>query len=238
MGIKSVLIKIPPVRWLAAITRGPRNKFRTWKKSRKPLPSAEELMNHYSSPEYLAHKRDRFELAEEYIALIRKDIGDGHKVADFGCARGLVTREIQKFSRSVMGIDFSKAFLEFARKNIGEENVIQSDLCALPPAVPKDFEVIWCSEVIEHVQQPEKLFQSAHSVLVPKGKFIVTFPPADYTGKNPDWDDIDKHLWCFTKDGIEKIASPWFSVENYVAPGDAVGQRITFIKKNAEEKGS
>ena len=231
MGVRTVLLKIPPIRWLAALTRGMRKRTHDSWQSHRPAPSTEELAKHYSSEEYLAHKRDRFELREEYIALLRQTIGEGKKVADFGCARGLVTREIQKFSKEIFGIDFSPAFIEEAKKNLGEEFVLQADLCNLPDSVPKDFDAIWCSEVIEHVRNPEKLFQSAHGILKENGRFIVTFPPGDFTGRNPNWDNIDKHLWCFTKDGLAKIASKWFDVENFIPYDDAAGQVLTFKKK-------
>jgi len=50
------------------------------------------------------------------------------------------------------------------------------------------FDFVLCSEVIEHVLHPEKVFEGIHNVLKEGGRFLVTTP--NYRKKRPDWVDI------------------------------------------------
>ena len=114
---------------------------------------------------------------------------------------------------SFTGIDFSPVFVDQAKRNLGEKNVLQGDVCDLPDTLPRDFDLIWCVEVIEHVKEPSKLLRNAAEHLVDGGRFVLTFPQARFTGKNPEWKNIDRHLWCFEKTGILQLTEPFFIFE-------------------------
>jgi SAM-dependent methyltransferase len=88
------------------------------------------------------------------------EIGAGTKVADFGCGPGLYTTRLARREADVVGIDFSKRSIEYARKNATKEGLsvryvnqnylefetddrfdlvvmIMCDYCALSPAQRK-----------------------------------------------------------------------------------------------------
>jgi 2-polyprenyl-3-methyl-5-hydroxy-6-metoxy-1,4-benzoquinol methylase len=159
------------------------------------------------------HKKDRNSMSEEWKKWIREIVGENKKVLDFGCARGLLSREMLPYSKRVMGMDFSPVFVQQAKNNLGKDNVILGDVCNPPDSLPKDFDVVWCIEVIEHVLEPAKLIQQAAEHLTESGRLVLTFPKSKFTGRNPNRKDIDRHLWCFDEAGIMELTEPYFVFE-------------------------
>ena len=58
----------------------------------------------------------------EWIAE-RFGVGDGAKIADFGCGPGLYTTRLARKGADVTGIDFSMRSIEYARKTAREEGL-------------------------------------------------------------------------------------------------------------------
>ena len=174
-------------------------------------PSKNALIEHYSSNTYQTHKKDRQEISDEWKRYIYEIVGENKKVLDFGCARGLLSKEMIPYSKMVVGIDFSPEFIEQAKKNLGKENAILGDVCDPPDFLPKDFDVVWCVEVIEHVMEPKKMIKAAAKHLADDGRLVLTFPKSKFTGKNPEWKNIDRHLWSFDENGIIELTEPFFN---------------------------
>ena len=65
-------------------------------------------------------------------------IADGEKILDVGCGTGSLTFTLPRKARlhSVVGIDYSEAYVEFARRHIGDARITidHGDACALPYA--------------------------------------------------------------------------------------------------------
>jgi ubiquinone/menaquinone biosynthesis C-methylase UbiE len=119
--------------------------------------------------------------------LFRKALRDHHhlSVLDVGCGDGYhlcVFNTIDNVEETVRfcGIDKSEKHVEFASrvcrelqfKNI---NFLVGSAEALPFPVHQ-FDIILCSDVVEHLPYPEKCFAEMFSVLKPGGIAIVTTP--------------------------------------------------------------
>ena len=81
------------------------------------------------------------------------------------------------------GVDNNELGINFAKENLKnvrnpEELKYQFTVASAYelPFQDKSFDIVVCCEVIEHVQNPEKLIGEAHRVLKPSGKFILTTP--------------------------------------------------------------
>ncbi len=104
------------------------------------------------------------------------------KVLDVGCGNGIISIHLGKLGFNVTGIDVSEKTIETARKNNIYGNVqfrVQS--AEELKASGEQFDVIICSEVLEHLQNPSALLQVLHPSLKPDGILIVTVP----NGKGP-----------------------------------------------------
>lgn len=106
-------------------------------------------------------------------------IREGHRtILDLGCGRGWMAPYLTKWG-SVTGIDFSPTGLAFARSRYaGSGRFLLADANLPRLGLPHDasFDVVICSEVIEHVVEPVHLLGQISELLMPDGWCIVTTP--------------------------------------------------------------
>jgi ubiquinone/menaquinone biosynthesis C-methylase UbiE/DNA-binding transcriptional ArsR family regulator len=98
-------------------------------------------------------------------------------VADFGCGTGLLTVEIARFAKKVLGIDASADVLDKARDRVGREgltnvDLLQQDLHALTLKDAR-VDVVVVSQSLHHVEDPARVISEAHRILVPGGRVLV-----------------------------------------------------------------
>lgn len=103
------------------------------------------------------------------------------KILDLGCGDGGLSFNLAKAGARVTGIDNEPLGVRMAEENLATTD--QRDLCVFKvadayalPFEDASFDHVVNSEVIEHVEFPERLIAEAKRVLKPGGKFIVTTP--------------------------------------------------------------
>jgi len=106
-------------------------------------------------------------------------IGPGDSVLEVGCEGGQLMASLPECKR-LDGVDVSALALEDARerfKKMGREASFQ--LCDATTGLPfeaGDFDVIICSEVLEHVHEPEKIVRSIQQICTPETRVVLTVP--------------------------------------------------------------
>lgn len=95
-------------------------------------------------------------------------------VLDVGCASGWLLSEVAKNypKAQCTGIDVYKKALDYGSKNYKNLKLIEADAHKLPFS-EKSFDLIICTEVLEHVQDPKGVLQEIKRVLKPGGVVIV-----------------------------------------------------------------
>ena len=92
---------------------------------------------------------------------------------DIGCGRGDMLKAFHELGYSVEGTDISPATEELIKP-------IPFTICDLSNDKlnydDNSFDFIFSKSVIEHLKDPEKLFNEAYRVLKPGGKFVVMTP--------------------------------------------------------------
>lgn len=96
--------------------------------------------------------------------------GRGKLALDLGCRDGHWSNQLEALGYEVMAADISpvygKAIIVNANKNLGFQD--------------GTFDLIWCSEVVEHLENPVFSLEEMRRVLKPDGKLILTTPNSKF----------------------------------------------------------
>jgi SAM-dependent methyltransferase len=100
--------------------------------------------------------------------------GDG-SLLDAGCGQGHFLGRVRNRGFRLYGIDASAEAIAVARQRLAGATVDVGDLTQLGFA-DEAFDVVVCTEVIEHVSQYRAALSEMKRVLKPNGRLILTFP--------------------------------------------------------------
>lgn len=110
------------------------------------------------------------------------------KILDIGCGAGDILIEIIKKIRehasflikkrrmSLYGIDASKFMVKRAKERLPETVKIKQSLAEELPFEDGFFDKVLCSEVLEHVENIEKVVSEMGRVLKTNGTFVISYP--------------------------------------------------------------
>jgi 2-polyprenyl-3-methyl-5-hydroxy-6-metoxy-1,4-benzoquinol methylase len=138
----------------------------------------EELWDHSRAPHVAASYRARMDLLSRVI----KDLaGARGRVLDVGCAQGTLGLMLAEQGVRVSLLDIRPENIEYARSRFekGEVDFYVGFLShSCPPS--NDYEVVVCTEVIEHVPAPAQFLSHLKDKVRPGGALCLTTPNADY----------------------------------------------------------
>ena len=101
-------------------------------------------------------------------------------VLDIGCGRGFYSNLISKYSfvKKVIGIDLNADYVEKAKKYSGHSKKVEFNTGSVYKLPYKNgtFDVIVCSEVLEHLPDDKKAINELERVLKPGGIILATVP--------------------------------------------------------------
>ncbi|MFQ5481099.1 MAG: bifunctional 2-polyprenyl-6-hydroxyphenol methylase/3-demethylubiquinol 3-O-methyltransferase UbiG, partial [Thermodesulfobacteriota bacterium] len=102
----------------------------------------------------------------------------GKRVLDIGCGGGLLSESFAKAGALVTGIDLSERSIAAAKRH-AEAGGLEIDYCVssieeLRKKKPKKFNIITCSEVLEHVPDLKVFLSDAVSLLSKGGYFFFS----------------------------------------------------------------
>lgn len=120
------------------------------------------------------------------------------RLLDVGCDGGTLTEKVAERARPerVVGVDISVKSLAYNLSKRPQFDVAVADAEELPFRDGM-FDAIFCSEVMEHIEQPEKMLSEVRRCLAPNGYAVVMVP-----AETP----LFKFLWFFwTKFGKGKV---------------------------------
>ena len=108
----------------------------------------------------------------EVLKLLPKD---AKKVLDIGCSSAVLTAEIAKQLKNskVAGIDSYREAIDFAKSKYPHLELKVADAHKLPYK-DKSFDLVVCTETLEHVTDPKKSLLEMKRVLKKGGKAIIS----------------------------------------------------------------
>ena len=97
------------------------------------------------------------------------------QILDVGCGEGIVPRQLRPLWPSVTlhGLDVDPALLQVARQLVADIGCVAGSIYSLPVATAA-YDLVFCTEVLEHLQKPE--LAVAEVTRVGKGYFLFSVP--------------------------------------------------------------
>ena len=180
-----------------------------------PYPSDAELAAFYSqyhmSESYLSRSAAKLRRGMGRVKRILRQKPPGKKFLDVGCSLGFVVKAAELAGLEGHGIDIDPAAVELAKKQHGPachfEAISIKDLARRDGAT---FDMVYLSEVIEHVRDPEDFIAHVSAVMRPGAIAYITCPDGGHfrTPKQiTDWKMVcpPEHLTFFTRDGMTRL---------------------------------
>lgn len=137
------------------------------------------------------------------IALNLISLGNAKTALDVGCREGMQSKWLEDKGYTVISIDVTKNYEKCIIADINKELPFETD----------SFDLIWCSEVIEHLNNPAFTVQELRRVLKPNGIMIITTPNSyfwvqkimNFFGLTPQKVQRPDHKFFFSINDIKKI---------------------------------
>jgi SAM-dependent methyltransferase len=175
-------------------------------------PPNPEQLSYYYSPEYHhaigqsgANDPDRW---GRQLRIISRYKTEG-SILDIGCSAGGFLGYLKGGSWKLHGIEASADTAEKARRFTGGD-IFAGDVMDAEFA-PASFDVITCSDVMEHLYDPRAVFQKVHEWLKPGGIFYVFVPnikswEAQAFGSRWWGLDLPRHLHHYSFASLEALS--------------------------------
>ena len=145
--------------------------------------------------------RSRFLLAE---------VRAGDRALDLGCGTGEFTAALAQAGAVVVGVDVADAAIERARARHPGLDFRLVPIDGPLPFEDSSFDLVWASEVIEHVADTARWLSEVRRVLAPAGRLLITTPShgrlrVAIFGLERFAEPLGDHLHLYTKGSLREL---------------------------------
>jgi SAM-dependent methyltransferase len=113
---------------------------------------------------------------ERRRALLLAEARRGERVLDLGCGAGRFVAALRDAGADPVGVEIAEAALERARRNAPGADLRAVEPDGSLPLEHGSIDLVWCSEVLEHVADTAHLLLEMRRVLRPGGRVLITVP--------------------------------------------------------------
>lgn len=181
------------------------------------IPDEKEIGRYYESPTYISHSNTNRGLVNRIYHLARRimlqkkarliqrlTLLKNGKILDYGAGTGHFARTMAAKGWDVTAIEKSDKARELALKEFGFEMLPTE---ALADIEDKSLDVVTMWHVMEHIQEPDKMWKELYRILDDTGIAVIALPnSASYDAQRykEQWAayDVPRHLWHFTPSTI------------------------------------
>lgn len=112
------------------------------------------------------------------------------RVLDFGCATGFGTYLLAAKTKAqeILGIDLDEGAVRWGRQQYARPNLKLEVVDLHDPHLDNlmgEIDLVYCSNVMEHVSEYEKALNRIHDLIKPGGLYFHVTPPSGRSGGNP-----------------------------------------------------
>jgi SAM-dependent methyltransferase len=134
----------------------------------------------------------------------------GDRALDLGCGAGSFTAVLADAGATAVGVEIAEAALRRARERNPSLDFRLAPVDGPLPLADNSFDVVWASEVIEHVADTARWLSEVRRVLVPGGRFLLTTPshgrlPIAIGGLERFAEPLGDHLHLYTRRSLQRV---------------------------------
>ena len=146
---------------------------------------------------------------ERRRALLLAEVRPGERVLDLGCGAGGFLAVLRDAGAEPVGVDIAEAAVERARTNVPGADVRLLEGDGVIPAGHGEFELVWCSEVLEHIPDVAEALYEVRRVLKPGGRLLLTVPHDEPVrgrccASSEHFDPLGQHVRFFTRRSLAR----------------------------------
>lgn len=177
-----------------------------------PFPNPAELNAFYQSYKGTVNYRDK---AEKKLLRATRRIkrlmrfSQGKRFLDVGCNYGFTTKAALDLGLQAKGIDIDEMAVAQSKSAYGADH-FQTISVEQYAATGAKADIIYTSEVIEHVHDPDAFVKAIADILDNRGLLYLTTPDAGHWRRPkafPEWEQAipPEHITYFTRKGISLL---------------------------------
>jgi SAM-dependent methyltransferase len=147
---------------------------------------------------------------ERRRALLLAEARPGERVLDLGCGAGRFVRALAEAGADPVGVELAPAALERARAVVPGADLRLVEPDGSLPLEHRSVDLVWASEVLEHVADLGQVLVEIRRVLRPGGRLLATVPfhgrvqgaLIALTRFDAHFDPLGQHLRFFTRTSL------------------------------------
>lgn len=134
----------------------------------------------------------------------------GDRALDLGCGAGGFTADLAHAGASAVGVEVAEAALRRARARYPSLDFRLAPIDGSLPLAEHTVDLVWASEVIEHVADTAAWLSEVRRVLAPGGRFLLTTPshgrlPIALGGLERFAEPLGDHLHLYTRRSLQQV---------------------------------
>jgi SAM-dependent methyltransferase len=143
-------------------------------------------------------------------AFLLSELRTEDRVLDLGFGNGAFTAELAAAGARTVGVEVAEAALRRARADHPELDLRLAPIDGPLPLEDCSFDVVWASEVIEHVADTARWLSEVRRVLAPGGRLLLTTPhharlAITALGLERYADPLGDHLHLYTRRSLAAL---------------------------------
>ena len=191
-----------------------------------PMPSANEFNAIYddaykgTSEGYFTKAKKKLARSRRQLARLRRMVA-GRRFLDIGCNGGFAVEAAREYGFDAIGIELDAVSLEYARTHFPANDYFHGRVEEYSGTSP--FDIIYCSEVIEHVPDANSFVSAMAQLMKPRALLYLTTPDISHWRRPKDiheWDAFCPPAHCLyfnptnltsllAQHGIQVIQKRW-----------------------------
>jgi SAM-dependent methyltransferase len=173
-------------------------------------------------------------------ALLLGEARTGERVLDLGCGAGRFLGALREAGADPVGVELAEGALERARRNVPGAELHLLAPGGEIPLEDASVDLVWCSEVLEHVPDTAGLLSEARRVLRTGGRLLVTTPSHDLPRRllialarfDAHFDPLGQHVRFYSRRSLARVLDAFaFEQVEIEGIGGLPGLRETLVAR-------